>query len=107
MLNLKWFKKGLTLITIFAIGLPFFNIMLSLFRNGTYTFDLQTLNNPMTYLFIEVANIFNVSSGYVYDIVVYVFSYILFINICLIVLEVLMYVLGFFRKFLEKGGKEI
>lgn len=107
MLNLKWFKKGITLITIFAIGLPFFNILLSLFRTGTYTFDLQTLNNPLTYLFIETARIFNLTNGYVYDIVVYVFSYILFINICLLVLECLMFVLGFFRKFLEKGGKEI
>lgn len=68
MLNNKWFKKGITLITIFMVGLPFFNILLSLWRTGTYTFDITILNNPMTYLFEKVAEIFNLSNtSYTYN----------------------------------------
>lgn len=106
MLNLKWFKKGLTILTLYIVGIPFWNMLLSYFRNGTSELDLTTLVNPLTPTFEEVANIFNISNGIAYNIIVYAFSYILFINVCLLILEVLMYILGLIRKFLEKGGKE-
>lgn len=107
MLNTKLFKKGLTIIIIIAIGLPFFNIILQLFRNGEYTFDWTILLNPFTYIFENTVQLFNLNSGFAYNLICYGFSYILFINIILLILEVLMKVLGLIRDFIEKGGRNV